>query len=747
LLWELLKTRARTGDPQSIVEALRPWMGFLLQHARVPAAQIALLGEKPADLALYRLPATFVDSTPFNVLETNNGLFAIDLEWTSDSEVSLGWVVARGVLHSLLAGVPSANSLNSNAEIANALCSEFGLSVSEQELEAWMEREGHFQTAVMGAETTTPTIKMISGGLRTWLSEITRLNQVVAERDDLLTSVYNTLGASDKQVAEVYQVLASRDEEVASLGHTIRAQEQETVRIGEQLQHAQEEIGRAQAEIGRRTEEVGRAHEELGHAQEELGGLLKQLSIVRTQLGAIEASTSWKITKVFRDALSPYPGLRRAIKRTSRIVYWTATLQLPQRLKARRRLLKDRDQIAASPLFDAAWYLREYSDVASAGLDPALHYLLFGAAERRNPGPSFDAAWYLDHNADLAAARVNPLLHYLQYGRSEGRQSRAVASAETKETPEEGLESPESASAKSAMSALLVVRLNTLLSGTAILKLPVSDTPDISIILVLHNRAELTLACLASIRECLGASEIGIQVVIFDNGSTDLTSDLLARVEGANIIRNSENLHFLRGVNRAAAEAIGRHILLLNNDAQLLPGSLEAALRTLESATDIGAVGGRIILPDGTLQEAGSIIWSDGSCLGYARGRKPDDPEVMFRRDVDFCSGAFLLTRRELFERLDGFDEDFAPAYYEEVDYCVRLWQAGFRVVYDPGVVILHYEFASSSSSTEALLLQRTNRRLFCDKHSDWLRERRAPRQCRRKSPLRLEQNTPLPAG
>ena len=109
------------------------------------------------------------------------------------------------------------------------------------------------------------------------------------------------------------------------------------------------------------------------------------------------------------------------------------------------------------------------------------------------------------------------------------------------------------------------------------------------------------------------------------------------------------------------------------------------------------------MLPDGTLQEAGSIIWNDGTCTGFGRGREIADPEVMFRRDVDFCSAAFLLTHRWLFEYVGPFDEAYAPAYYEEVDYCVRLWRAGYRVVYDPDILVLHYEFGSSSSSAEAL--------------------------------------------
>jgi O-antigen biosynthesis protein len=280
---------------------------------------------------------------------------------------------------------------------------------------------------------------------------------------------------------------------------------------------------------------------------------------------------------------------------------------------------------------------------------------------------------------------------------------------------------------KVALSSQLAIRLDAFLIANGRLSLPRSNQPVLSIILVLHNRAELTFGCLTSIIHSFGGSDIATEVLIFDSGSTDLTSDLLDRVDGARTIRSSENLHFLRGVNHTAREAVGKYILLLNNDAQLIPGSVEAALSTLTSDERIGAVGGRLILPDGTLQDAGSIVWNDGTCAGYGRARNPSDPEFMFRREVDYCSAAFLLTPRSLFERLGGFDERYAPAYYEDADYCLRLWQAGFSVVFDPNVAVLHYEFGSSTGAEEALSLQRRNWKLFAERHAEWLAGRLPP--------------------
>jgi len=271
---------------------------------------------------------------------------------------------------------------------------------------------------------------------------------------------------------------------------------------------------------------------------------------------------------------------------------------------------------------------------------------------------------------------------------------------------------------KELFSALYQVQLRSFLASNSTLELPSSENPRISVLIVLYNRAELTLACLRSLAE--NQSE-RLEIIVVDNASSDDTSKLLDRLHGPQIIRNSENVNFLLAVNQAARKARGKYLLILNNDAQLMPGALRSALTTIESKPDIGAVGGRLILLDGTLQEAGSIIWRDGSCLGYGRGDDPFAPTYMFRRDVDYCSGAFLLTPRELWNQMGGFDERYKPAYYEETDYCMRLSERGLRVVFDPDAVLLHYEFASSASVTKATDLHRAHQILFRNRHSEAL--------------------------
>ena len=280
---------------------------------------------------------------------------------------------------------------------------------------------------------------------------------------------------------------------------------------------------------------------------------------------------------------------------------------------------------------------------------------------------------------------------------------------------------------KQSISNIYQIALDSFLASEAKLNFPKQELPIVSIILVLYNRAELTFQCLRSLAEVTINSDYVCEIILVDNASSDRTSLLLGKVEGLKIIRNADNLNFLLAVNQASQVAQGEYLLLLNNDAQVLPGTIESAIATISSANDIGAVGGKIILLDGTLQEAGSLVWQDGSCLGYGREDYPLAPMYMFQRDVDYCSGAFLLTSRQLFLENGGFDRDYKPAYYEETDYCLRLWQQGKRVVYDPNAVILHFEFASSRSTEAAIALQHSHQQIFVQKHQEQLKYHLVP--------------------
>lgn len=247
----------------------------------------------------------------------------------------------------------------------------------------------------------------------------------------------------------------------------------------------------------------------------------------------------------------------------------------------------------------------------------------------------------------------------------------------------------------------------------------VTNPPKISVLIPVWNQPELTFACLQTLIRNAGIGNY--EVLLLDNGSDQPIKTLFSRCQGARLLVNSQNEGFVRGMNQLAEAAHGDFLLFLNSDALIRPHALKRATQAFAEDPDLGAVGAKLILPHGYLQEAGSILWNDGTASGYGRNWNPDCDEVSHPRYVDFCSGAFLLTPQSLFLHSGGFNERFSPAYYEEVDYCVRLWKSGKKVLYHPDVEVDHFEFGSSPKSEAAIGLQRRNRLIFEQLHRDWL--------------------------
>lgn len=261
-------------------------------------------------------------------------------------------------------------------------------------------------------------------------------------------------------------------------------------------------------------------------------------------------------------------------------------------------------------------------------------------------------------------------------------------------------------------------KLDAFLKSSEEIVFVTSSPPIVSIILVLHNQAPLTLLCLQSLAD---NCDISIELIIVDNASSDQTVSLLKKIKNAVILRNSKNLKFVDALNQGIEKATGKYLLLFKNDALLQPRALSSAVSVIEASPTIGAVGGKIILFDGLVQEAGGIIWQDGNYLNYGQGQNAENPEFMFRREVDYCSKAFLLTPRKLFESLNGLDTDYASGYYEELDYCVRLQKNGYRIVYEPLAQIVRHEVSQPNSFAETSALHQEHRKIFCDKYQEFL--------------------------
>jgi GT2 family glycosyltransferase/ubiquinone/menaquinone biosynthesis C-methylase UbiE len=286
-------------------------------------------------------------------------------------------------------------------------------------------------------------------------------------------------------------------------------------------------------------------------------------------------------------------------------------------------------------------------------------------------------------------------------------------------------------------------------SAAAVVRLSNSDSLDVewqfsgeekpaatvSIIIPVYNEMNYTESCLEQLRKTLPQNFRG-EIIVVDDASSDETPAVLKRFaetdERIKVLRNPENAGFIASCNRGAKEASGEVIVFLNNDTLPVQGWLPPLLRVLRDKPGAGAVGGKLVYPDGTLQEAGGVIFSDGSGCNFGKHEKaPNAPLYNFLREVDYCSGALLATRRALFLELGGFDTRFQPAYYEDADYCFSLRARGYRVYYQPESVIVHFEGASSGTdiTTGIKSYQAVNRGKFVEKWSDILTHQPPPPQ------------------
>ena len=245
---------------------------------------------------------------------------------------------------------------------------------------------------------------------------------------------------------------------------------------------------------------------------------------------------------------------------------------------------------------------------------------------------------------------------------------------------------------------------------------PEWSNPRVSIVIPVYNQFNYTYECLKSILR--NTMDTSFEVILADDCSTDLTTRISEIVDNIHVIRTSMNLRFLLNCNNAAEHARGEYIFFLNNDTQVQEDWLGSLVRLMDSDDSIGMTGSKLVYPDGRLQEAGGILWKDGSAWNYGSKQDPNMPEYNYVKEVDYISGAAIMIRTSLWKQLGGFDERFAPAYYEDTDLAFMVREAGYRVVYQPKSVVVHFEGASNGTDTSSGLkkYQVDNQKRFYEK-------------------------------
>jgi len=233
------------------------------------------------------------------------------------------------------------------------------------------------------------------------------------------------------------------------------------------------------------------------------------------------------------------------------------------------------------------------------------------------------------------------------------------------------------------------------------------STPRASILIACHRHVDLLASCLDSLKRNV-TTKVAFETIVVFNGTPDAERQRVSgALRDARVIVSAVNLGFGGANNRAAREAGGEYLVMLNDDAEVQPEWLESLVATADENPEAGAVGSKIVFPDGALQEAGSVIWSDASTIGVGRYLPAGSRRYDYLREVDYASASSLLVRRETFEAIGGFDERFFPGYNEDVDLCLAMRRRRQQVLYQPRSVIVHHE-SQSGGEARTFLIMRT---------------------------------------
>jgi GT2 family glycosyltransferase len=241
--------------------------------------------------------------------------------------------------------------------------------------------------------------------------------------------------------------------------------------------------------------------------------------------------------------------------------------------------------------------------------------------------------------------------------------------------------------------------------------------PDLSIVIVSWNTRDLLDACLVSIRAIPDA--VTREVIVVDNASTDGTAEMVRDDHpDVSLIANEENRGYAAGNNQGIALAAGRDVLLLNPDIVVLEGALDTLAGLLDDRPQVGAVAPRLVLMDGSTQAScrsfptPDVVLYEALGLSrlFPRSRRFGKYRMTWwdyddERPVDQPMASALLLRGEALEQVGGMDEDF-PIFFNDVDLCKRLWEAGWEVWYTPGASMVHVGGASTRQARRRMIVE-----------------------------------------
>lgn len=457
---------------------------------------------------------------------------------------------------------------------------------------------------------------------------------IAEARADKVPALEQQIGVFEGQIAELRNQLSVAEagaDKVPALEQQIRAFEGQIAELRNQLDIAEAGADKVPA-LEQQIVEFERQIADL-HSQRDTA--VSQLEEMRDNYEAIVNDATWRIMRPIRSFRRKNPRLTRDITRVSNVVWWILTLQIGYHIKEwhhRRRLRR---------------------------------------AARK---------------ARQAALVQSPVVQ------SSVDQSSVVPPSVVQPSVECQLPAPEVSQAAERTRDLRRAFLDW--HGSAAIYFPPVEHPKVSVVIPVYKGLQALEDCLRSLAAHL-ETEPAFEVILVDDCPAEPVLWTIPESGGLRKISNSENLGFLLTCNRGAAVARGEYLCFLNSDTIVSARWLRSLVETLEGVPDAGLAGSMLLNVDGTIQDAGWRIMRNGWGHSIGRNGDPRTGSYTYRREVDCVTGASFAIRRSVFEGVGGFDQDYAPAFYEEFDLAFRLKRNGLKTIYEPRSRVLHLGSAS----------------------------------------------------